>query len=67
MYEVNIANRNGVLEQTITTETEFIYNVSSSVDDCYDISVCSLDSSGMRVGSPVSTRVGVKCEYFYIL
>lgn len=67
-YEINITHENGLVELTnTTTETTFVYNVPSSVDGCYNISVYSLDSSGMRVGSPASTRVGVNCEFFNIL
>lgn len=65
-YEIIITNEAGLLELNTTTEgTSFVYNVSSSVDDCYDISVYSIDFFGMRAGSPASTRVGVRCEYFY--
>lgn len=64
MYEVNFVRENGLLELTITTtETAFVHNVSSNVHDCYDVSVYSIDYFGMRVGSPVSIEVPVKCEF----
>lgn len=68
MYEVNITRESGLLEQTITTnETAFVYSVPSNVHECYTFSVYSIDFLGMRAGSPVSTRVPVKCEYFYFI
>ena len=67
MYEVKFTRGSGLLEQTDTTmELSFVYNVSSNVNVCYNVSVCSLDSSGMRVGGLVSARVGVEREYFFI-
>ena len=67
MYEVNFTPESGSLDQWISTtkDTSFDYDVPSDVDDCYNISVYSLDYFGMRAGSPAYTRVGVRCEYFY--
>lgn len=65
MYEINITRENGLVELTnTTTDTMFEYDVFSNDRDCYTFSVYSIDYFGMRVGSPVSTEVPVKCEFF---
>ena len=65
-YEIIITNETGLVElNTTTTETAFVYSVPSNDHDCYTFSVYSIDFFGMRVGSPASTRVGVRCEYLY--
>ena len=66
MYEVVITRENGLVElNTTTTETAFEYDVPSNTNDCYNISVYSIDYAGRRVGSPVSTRIPIKCEYLH--
>ena len=67
-YEINITNETGLVELTnTTTETTFVYNVPSNVDDCYNVSVYSIDFFGMRAGSPASTRVPFKCEFLIFI
>ena len=66
MYGVKFTRESGLVElNTTTTETAFEYDVPSNTNDCYNVSVYSIDYFGMRVGSPASTRVPVKCEYLY--